>query len=102
MSLMACIGGKSTGWSGPLDDSVQDLQENPLRLNLIAQLTMNYSLTTTICPQDIPINCVSMERYQTGIEKKLEGKNVKGRKRPEEIKTDTETVEKECGYSFLK
>lgn len=78
---MVFIGEKSTGWSGPRDDSIQELQETPLRLELIAKLTMNSSLTTTVCPWEISINCVSMEHYQSAIEERTEGEKVKGRKR---------------------
>lgn len=80
MRLIAFIGGKSTGWSGPLDDFIQELQETPLRVKLIAELNMNSSLTTTVCPRDIPINCVSMERYQSAIEERTEEENFKERK----------------------
>lgn len=80
MSLMAFIGEKSTGWSGPLGDFIQELQETPLRVMLTADLTMNSSLTTAVCPRDIPINRVSMERYQSAIEGRTEGGNVQERK----------------------
>lgn len=85
---MAFIGKKSTGWSGPLADFIQELQETPLRVKLIADLTMNSRLTTTVCPRDIPINCVSMEHYQSAIEQKTEGENGKERKELGGIKTD--------------
>lgn len=77
---MAFIGEKSTGWSGPLGDFIQELQETPLRVMLTADLTMNSSLTTGVCPRDIPINRVSMERYQSAIEGRTEGGNVQERK----------------------
>lgn len=103
MRQMAFIEGKSTGWSGPLDDFIQELQETPLRVKLIAELTMNSSLTTSVCPWDIPINCVSMEHYQSAIEEKTEAENFKERKGLGEIRqTDSEVLEKECPHSFLK
>lgn len=65
---MAFIGEKSTERSGPTDDFIQELQETPLRVKLIAELLVNSSLTTTVYPRDIPSNCEPMERYQSAIE----------------------------------
>lgn len=87
---MAFIGEKSTGWSGPQGDFIQELQESLLRLKLMADSTMNSRLTTAACPpRDIPISCVSAERYQSAIKKRTEGGKVKERKRGlgREIKT---------------
>lgn len=75
------IGEKSTWRSGPLSDFKLQRQETPLRGEPRAEPTMNSSLTTAVCPCDIPVSRVSMERYQSTIEEETEG--VKERKRLE-------------------
>lgn len=91
---MAFIGEKSTGWSGPRGDFIQELQESLLRVKLMADWTMNSRLTTAACPpRDIPISCVSAERYQSAIKKRTEGGKVKERKKGAgEGNKDTETL----------
>lgn len=49
---MAFIGEKSTGWSGPRGDFIQELQESLLRVKLMADSTMNSRLTTAACPPE--------------------------------------------------
>ena len=66
---MGFAGEKSTGWSGPLVDSMQDLQETPLRVEVIAEMNMSSRLTTTVCPRHIPINWASIECYHSATGK---------------------------------
>lgn len=49
---MAFIGEKSTGWSGPRGDFIQELQESLLRVKLMGDSTMNSRLTTAACPPE--------------------------------------------------
>lgn len=77
MSLMALLGKSQHGGQDPCMTPHKTSQESPLRVERPTELA---SLTTAVCPGDIPISCVSMERYQSAFEEQSHEGQCQGRR----------------------